>query len=384
MKGGLLIKPKYTEESAFNYFISNSKISVFDSGSSGIIFKCVINNVNNSPYKMIRTGYYSNNVSTILIKLCLIKNDNKDYYNFKFNLKNENLNDFDTDIKNVATEKEFIKEVEVQRDIYNKTKEFNNPICPCIIYSNHLKTKSKDDIELLKNIINRLNSYNKMIINKNVLNVYENDEKITIGLIGMEIAEGYQPLCIVLDEIDYKMKNPKNDLLNLSHLKQKYECMAKLKYIEMAVKTGYSHNDFHDCNFLINKKDKVLFDIRGNIMILDFGDALKIDKNIMEKINNLYKNNNFTEILNELYRIDDVRNFPQMNLSQYNWLIKLEKYTNDIIKILNEQQIKNEELFKKNAVGRGGSNKTNKNKTNKNKTNNKKYTRRNKTIKKRD
>jgi hypothetical protein len=186
--------------------------------------------------------------------------------------------------------------------------------------------------------------------------VYKTDKNITIGLIGMEIAERYKPLCIVTDELEYKKKNPKYNLIQLKYSKYKYECMAKLKYIEMVIKTGYSHNDFHDCNFLINTKDKVSFNYPGNIMILDFGDASKIDKTIMDKIETLYKNENFTGILNELYKIDDVRDFPDIDSSQYKWLIKAESYTNDIMKILNRQQQKTEAAFNH----KGGSKKTNK------------------------
>lgn len=370
MKGGLLIKPKYTEDTAFDYFISNSDISVFDSGSSGIILKCVLHNVNKSPYEMIRTGSISSinkNVKTILIKLSLIKHNIHDY-TFTFKFKDEYNKIIDTVIKNVATEAEFIKEVDIQRDIFEKTKKFNNPICPCIIYSKHLKTKDEDDIVLLKKIIDKLNEYNKKIMNDNVLNAYKTDKNITIGLIGMEIAERYKPLCLITDELEDKKENPKYDLIQLKYLKHKYECMAKLKYIEMVIKTGYSHNDFHDCNFLINTKDKVSFNVPGNIMILDFGDALKIDEITMERIKLLYKNNKFTGILNELYKMDDVRDFPNIDSIQYKWLIKSESYTNDIMKILNRKQQKTETAFKQH----GGSKKTNK----------KTHKRKHKTIKK--
>ena len=221
----------------------------------------------------------------------------------------------------------------------------------------------------MKKFIDKLNEYNKKIMNDNVLNAYKTDKNITIGVIGMEIAEGYKPLCIVTDYLESKKENPKYDLIQLKYLKHKYECMAKLKYIEMVIKTGYSHNDFHDCNFLINTKDKVSFNVPGNIMILDFGDATKIDDMTMEKIKLLYKNNNFTGILNELYKIDDVRDFPNIDSSQYKWLIKSESYTNDIMKILNRQQQKTETAFKQH----GGSNK---------KTNKKTHKRKHKTIKK--
>jgi hypothetical protein len=383
MKGGLLIKPNYTEESAFKYFISNSKISVFDSGSSGIILKCVINNEKKSPYQIIRTGGVKGKLAnTILIKLCIIKKDINNNYNFEFSLKDERRNMIDTHIKNISSEYDFTEEVRIQKEIFEKTKKYNNPICPSIIYSKHLKTKDKNDVDLLNSIINKLNEYNKMIIHKNVLNSYLTDNNITIGLIGMEIAEGYKPLCIVIDELKYKKENAKNKELKekLSNAKEIYECMAKLKFIEMAVKTGYSHNDFHDCNFLINTHDIVSFKIPGNIMIIDFGDTRKINNNILKKIDFLYLNNSFTEILNEMYKIDDVRDFLNIDLQQYKWLITKNIFTNTYIKKLNQQQLQNELLFKQNSLGVGVGGKYHKNKTFK-KSN--KY-RRNKTSKMRD
>jgi hypothetical protein len=387
MKGGLLIKPNYTEETAFKYFISNSKISVFNSGSSGIILKCVINNEQKSPYQMIRTGVNGKNVNTILIKLCIIKGINNNNYNFVFDLKDEHRNIVDTNIKNISYEIDFTEEVRIQKEIFEKTKKYNNPICPSIIYSKHLKTKDKNDIDILNSIINKLNEYNKMIIHKNVLDLYLTDNNITIGLIGMEIAEGYKPLCIVIDELKYKKQNAKNKELKdkLNNAKEIYECMAKLKFIEMAVKTGYSHNDFHDCNFLINTHDIVSFKIPGNIMIIDFGDSRKINNNILEKIDSLYLNNHFTEVLNEMYNIDDVRDFLKIDLQQYKWLITKNIFTNTYIKKLNQQQLLSERLFKQNGVigGEGRKNKTLKNSHKKSHKKSHKN-RRNKTSKMRD
>jgi hypothetical protein len=114
-------------------------------------------------------------------------------------------------------------------------------------------------------------------------------------------------------------------------------------------------------------------------MIIDFGDTRKISNNILQKIDILYLNNNFTEILNELYMIDDVRDFLKLNLDQYNWLIKKNIFTNTYIKKLNQQQLQSEKISKKNGIGGV---KYHKNKTFK-KSNSNKY-RRNKTNKMRD
>ena len=259
MKGGLLIKPEYKIKDAFITFIKNSKIKIFKSGSNGIIFKCILNgDVKTSPYEMIRVGSMHTPVKTILIKMCIIHdNETAKTYTIKKKLEHKKDSVFrenDIDI-NSASIDDFKKEVGIQTEVFNKTVKYSNPVCPSIIYEKILLDKKQGEklINIMLSNYDVENDLNKRILTE-ILDEYKKEEHMSIGLIGMEIADYYVPFNVL----------KKNEL---------YDCMARLKYIETIIESGFSQNDFHKNNFLINTKDIVFFKERGNAMLLDFGYA---------------------------------------------------------------------------------------------------------------
>ena len=279
-KGGLFIKgdPK----NAFDYFIENSKIALFkDTGKNSIIFKATLNENLDSPYlnytvlEKQREEKISNyQVKTILIKLVALKENNDNNEDFWY---------FHEEPKKITTIKDFEKEVKIQNDVFLKTVEKLQPLCPGIVYHDIL---TKPDFTT---------KFNNFISNmKNI------DDIQSWGIIGMEIPEGFITL------YDYYITNYKkiHDKIPyiLYHKKYLlYEQIAKLQILKMVMHTGYSHNNFHRNNILVNTKPNSKNNT-GKVLLIDFGYATEIDNNTLITLNDAFiKHNYFQPALNYIY-----------------------------------------------------------------------------------
>jgi hypothetical protein len=134
-----------------------------------------------------------------------------------------------------------------------------------------------------------------------------------IGVLGMEIATGYIPL--------YELYNLVKTDTELSYYEWT-EQMAKLQILDLALKTGYSQNDFHRGNLLINPNYEGFYKgLTGKILIIDFGFALKLKPDILSELKDNYKNGEYQQALNifkSLERSDGLKisNYP----AYYGWL----------------------------------------------------------------
>ncbi len=293
MKGGLYIKDGYTSNSAFIYFITYSNVTFLSKGSFGMILKCDLNAGVVSPYENLRTIYKNKEVRTLIIKFSPL------HYKSEFKVG---------PISSVPI-KSFENEIKTQIDIFNKTIDHLDPICPSIIYSKYLDiTKDHDHVVELLNLINsRL--INSKIENKikdlfsNFSNLFANMKKntmekntnYTFGVIGMEMMDDYVTL--------YKVKNSYKDI---------YECIARLRLIELAVKTGYTHNDYHQGNILVNPNASGYYGKKlGHVLLIDFGYTKKIPDDLLATINEHYNKNEFDRILDIFYNDKRLSNtFP--------------------------------------------------------------------------
>jgi hypothetical protein len=115
----------------------------------------------------------------------------------------------------------------------------------------------------------------------------------------MEIANGYVTL-----KSCYYDETPINEV-------RKFECMARLEYIRLALQTGYSQNDWHPENILVNKIVTGFYkDIPGHVLIIDFGKASKIpnDKLVnMRELVSAEKYSDALQIFDTLTRRDAVQ-----------------------------------------------------------------------------
>ena len=308
MKGGLYIKKGYTSDTAFRHFIENSNISYLSKGSFGIILKCKLNDGIESPYENLRTIYKGKEVRMILIKVLAL------HYKQAFNVGPNEL------IGSVSI-KNFEDEVKMQTEIFNKTIDHLDPICPSIIYSKYVNRNLDDNhdkemMELLVIIKQNIKDKGLKKLFKELFDeLYkymdmDKSNNYSFGLIGMEMMDDYEQLYDVLDNKEISDSDKNN-----------YECIARLRLIELAVKTGYSHNDYHRSNILVNPNATGYYgEKKGHVLLIDFGYTKKIPKDILNEILDSYDENKFNEILDIFYTEKRLSNTFPSGIGKYDFI----------------------------------------------------------------
>lgn len=287
-KGGILLPYKNVEESEeiFRNFINNSALKIFSSGANGIILTGNLQNDIPKNYSIISPDEnFSKPVKNIIIKLCIVSDD---YIQIKLSNKLEIY---------TIIEQEFQDEINIQTDIYLKTIQYLQPLCPGIVYAN-----ITNDNSLLDILMNNSNeNKDKMVLS----NIKKNLSKINLklGIIGMEIISNSYTL-------NYYKKN--NLALNV----------GRYALLKLALETGYNHNDFHYGNILLENSNNYFAGIDVRPIVIDFGRSTKINPDIMSKIKNEVNNKNYTNALKYLCHYNAGNHYtkdPEYN-SYYGWI----------------------------------------------------------------
>lgn len=221
--------------------------------------------------------------------------------------------------KQCAKESEFIKEINLQQDIFVKSSYLGNPSCPAIItggiYKNTNTTPPDQSFtklhqELVKmsrrlnnldflNILDKMNTaitnnrfylnYNRSDIPPRVPRLY-GISGIGIGIICMELLDGYQTLYqeLTTSDLNKQLILYAQGIYNLGRL----------------ISIGYFHGDLHSNNIMYNSATQ-------NMMIIDFGRTVRIrDENRVPVYNttqnfflNVFNNYNFAGFANETDKI---------------------------------------------------------------------------------
>lgn len=273
--GGILLKMEPKE--AFEYFVKNSQIKYMSSGSYGVIMEALFKeNLNNSPYEMFRESVFKNPVQKILIKLVALSD--------KPSNKNAVWKDHWSDEKQIEQPDNFIKEVNIQTEVFFKTMEYLDPLCPAPVYSTILRDKN-EILEKIDLFFKHADPHNPETKNSlgNIKKNIENDVISSLGILGMEIAHGYTTM--------HKYQTETSNIYHYMSMVQ----MSKLQILKLALKTGYSHNDFHMGNILINNHSS-----RANghhILLIDFGLASKLKQHHLHYIREKYQQKKYSEAL---------------------------------------------------------------------------------------
>jgi hypothetical protein len=343
--------PKSSDLNAFNHFINNSSFEFHANGNSGITIIATLNNNILSKYKYINSYNEIKNdggenhqieltnsaedVKKLLLKLVLIKNiaeeeacepetstEKSQYTDFDFTYSSDSY-DSDDDSNFYYLEKnklldytkkeDFIKEVNTQINIYKKTMQYFQPICPCICYAN-IYDYNYDN----KLFLNKILQNNTDLIN--ILNNY-GVKFDSIGLIAMEFIQDSKKLFSLMYNQQYPL----------------YKNMSRYLLLQLAIETEYNHLDFHKYNIFINLNSNNYFkDLYGYPLLIDFGWTEKISANNLELIKNYYNEKKYVEALNILYKTTRRDNVNLENFEAFDWLSK-NVICNNIIDITNKE-----------------------------------------------
>jgi len=275
-KGGIFIdlKDGMSATETFYDFIKNSKISYFSKGGNGLIIKAVVNDGYKSSYKYTNQEAYNKPVTELILKLALMNNN---------------------EISN------FIREVNVQTEIFKGSMSYLQPLCPAIIYSDIL-----DNNESKKEFIKILLTKNRSLTQYKLPFYYQeyrydfnldsriiNENYINLGIIGMECATGYTPLWDIVHD----------KLIDNNH-KVLYINYSLYVILKLALDFGYTHGDFHSSNIMIHKNIEYFNGLDGRAMLIDFGYSNKIPEEKIKEIKDLVDNNRYIEALQRLCYIE--------------------------------------------------------------------------------
>ena len=100
-KGGIVIQPGMTAVQAMEYFLANcDRVTLFSSGSSGIIFRCTLRAGADSPYTSYRTGSFNRPITTVILKFVALTDDRQpgqpDRWYCEPERKNKNIEEVDS------------------------------------------------------------------------------------------------------------------------------------------------------------------------------------------------------------------------------------------------------------------------------------------------
>jgi hypothetical protein len=285
----MIIKNKNVDLSFFNY-LHNCKISYYSCGKNSVILKATLDYNIESPYLHLNHHNFKSPVNELIIKIVFLSTNfdpDHDIFCAEIDHKITELAINDIDI--------FINEVNIQTNIYFKTCKDFQPICPGIVYASYFK--NNNSIEKLFKLLIKLTtyttnyqSYKTRLSLTNLLDIYRSNTSFnSIGIIGMEYAENYKIIS--------------NFLSDNIHLKA-YKNMARYLILKLCLETGYSHGDFHLGNIMINTSiDNYFNNILGNPLLIDFGYAVKINPEILDKIKDCINKKKYSNALLIIYNI---------------------------------------------------------------------------------
>lgn len=371
--GGILQDPNDPRNNFFN-FLKNSNVSLLSNSSSyGTIFKVDINNTEyKSPYSMFRTKHFGEKIKTLVLKICPLTKEYK---------KNRDFFLIQGKEKKTTTIDDFLKEYYAQIFIALDTCKYLETVCPFPVHVDFFrKTPMKhdihfDDIPTIPDInINEEGSpTDYMFDDKECLDIIKtkfesaeendddsdiddedisdfyvgshhfggakniieqlihflNDKYDYLGVIAMEIADGYKTLKSFIDSpINYK----------------KYKNYARYEIISLALEQRILHGDFHNENILINSDYEGYFNDRiGKAMLIDFGIINYLSDQEYGALKNLMAQNNYIDVINKIYQLSIAQ--PLWDYQGYTWFKNVtQEDINELILLVQQRQQSKKQL----------------------------------------
>lgn len=330
MKGGLFINPNNVENIVVSY-LENSDISKLSKGAYGLTFRTELRIGSVLPEYFLNLDVgedFKRNIRELVVKLCVINTNNnedneiKNFHRQRYGnvtsiipLAREFIKN-NLDISPVNRD-DFIKEVNIQTDIYLKTISYLQPLCPGIGYANILIDDRFRNPSGSTNINQRI---------LNLLNIpYCTKQELNYGIIVMEMASGYITLHEEIKTLRKGIEtNPKKKTVIENDI-----AIGLFMLIQLALQTGYTHGDFHFGNLLINDNYTKYFSIiEKRVLIIDFGRAMLIPPAQLEAFKQLCIYKNYTGAL-QILCVPPVANKYISNIEHnpfYGWVCDMFNY----------------------------------------------------------
>ena len=306
-----------SHEGAFNYFIhkSDNFELLTDSGTFGVVFKASIDKKTKSSYLSFQPNNFGQPVRTLLIKIVALSKEKLDEDDDVWSYLNDRT-------KHIGLQEDFKKEVNIQTDVFFKTMHYLEPICPAPVFSKIYNGKLQMKTFIHQFQRKTLNSYTTKVLEKIIENIYD-DRIPSIGVLAMEIADGFTTMAKLYETCAKKSTHGSSGFEYYEWCEQ----MAKLQILKMAMKTGYSHNDFHRNNILVNPNYKDYYsEADGKILIIDFGFATKLHKDDLDIIRSSYENGDYSDALKLFGTLERSDGVPiDFYPTIYGWLYNDEK-----------------------------------------------------------
>lgn len=341
-QGGLILpfKKETENEIVFWDYLEYSTINYVTKGAMGIMFHTtpgpLFESLSNDEryFKVSPDKSFGTPVENLLIKIVIITDTN----NIEFDLSEDFSKTF---LIESVTKEEFYNEINIQAEIYMKTIQYLQPICPGIVYSTIMNVNDpKYDIFL--NSISDVKYKNIMAM---VRRYDQPSFPVKIGIIGMEFMSNSTTLQTSISDTKYFY-----DASSRVSLVKELKNVCRFLLLDLALKTGYNHGDFHLSNFMIDDDCDIYFEnISIRPILIDFGRTFKISPLILSKIKECVSNKKYTEALSYLcdyrssnkYPIED----PEYAASYYGWVCGdyninnagyLDELTNDLLQSKND------------------------------------------------
>lgn len=288
----------FSKEEDLDIFLQDFKISYLSNGAFGVVF---LIESDTSPYVSIRND---RPINKMIVKLCGV---NDHIYSIIASIQGKRYS-----LKTVS-EKSFEREIEIQTEVFFRTCDYLDPICPCIIHS-EVKGSGFDSVNRIR-LAPRLSTLlsktkpdsAEYILLKCFLDQITTGRLSKYGLIYMEYADGFETL--------HKFKKTES-----KEAIDELESIARLKLIQMTLKTHYTHSDFHDGNILCKTGPK------PQVTLIDFGLCNRLDHEKWKTLKKEWDSHEYYDALESIFyplRYDsyDLRN----NMDEYGWLLGSEE-----------------------------------------------------------
>jgi hypothetical protein len=314
------------------YFHKNLKLTTYD----------IPDDISNDPSTMPMEYYYKKvtpnimygkPIQNLVLKLCII-NDSTIYAEHIFGGHLHSVKESD-----------FQNEINIQTEIFFKTLQYLQPICPAIVYSEILSVPEQIEELLLLFMQNGETEIASSI--QNLIYFFHNNPSVKLGLIAMELADDGDTLNNVQQY--YIKKKDRRKIVMFNNI-------GRYALLRLAVETGYTHNDFHKHNIMVTQTGDYFDDPKYGLrpIIIDFGRAVKIPQEYLNKLKMLVKEQNYIDALKILCNkdfaypmISDIRyaathygwicgDYDMTENDYDNYVVKLQVQVNDEIDRYND------------------------------------------------